>query len=104
MTEKQMFDLLVTEGLSEHGAAALLGHFQAESGLNPRNLQNIYEKKLGFTDDTYTVAVDSGSYVLGTGWHSGRTGRENRSSWSLHGIPDALSAMPVCSLNLRFMS
>lgn len=63
MTEKQMFDLLVTEGLSEHGAAALLGHFQAESGLNPRNLQNIYEKKLGFTDDTYTVAVDSGSYA-----------------------------------------
>ena len=40
MTEKQMFDLLVAEGLSEYGAAALLGHFQAESGLNPRNLQN----------------------------------------------------------------
>ena len=63
MTEKQMFDLLVAEGLSEHGAAALLGHFQAESGLNPRNLQNSYEKKLGFTDDTYTAAVDSGSYT-----------------------------------------
>ena len=63
MTEKQMFDLLVAEGLSEYGAAALLGHFQAESGLNPRNLQNSYEKKLGFTDDTYTAAVDSGSYT-----------------------------------------
>ena len=63
MTEKQMFDLLVAEGLSEYGAAALLGHFQAESGLNPRNLQNSYEKKLGFTDDTYTAEVDSGSYT-----------------------------------------
>ncbi len=63
MTEKQMFDLLVAGGLSEYGAAALLGHFQAESGLNPRNLQNSYEKKLGFTDDTYTAAVDSGSYT-----------------------------------------
>ena len=39
MTEKQMFDFLVTGGLSEHGAAVLLGHFQAESGLNSRSRQ-----------------------------------------------------------------
>lgn len=63
MTEKQMFDFLVAGGLSEYGAAALMGHFQAESGMNPRNMQNSYESKLGYTDDSYTEAVDNGSYT-----------------------------------------
>ena len=30
--------------------------------MKPKNLQNSYESKLGFTDDTYTAAVDNGSY------------------------------------------
>ena len=46
----------------ETGAAALLGNIRAESAYNPQNLQNSYEKKLGFTDATYTAAVDSGAY------------------------------------------
>ena len=40
-----------------------MGNLRDESGLNPRNLQNSYEKKLGFTDDSYTTAVDSGAYL-----------------------------------------
>lgn len=63
MTEKQMFDFLVAGGLSGYGAAVLMGHFQAESGMNPRNMQNSYESKLGYTDDSYTEAVDNGSYT-----------------------------------------
>ena len=39
-----------------------MGNLYAESGLNPQNLQNSYEKKLGYTDATYTAAVDSGAY------------------------------------------
>lgn len=39
-----------------------MGNLFAESGLNPCNLQNTYEKKLGLTDVEYTAAVDSGSY------------------------------------------
>jgi len=62
MTEKQMFDFLVSGGLSEYGAAVLLGHFRAESGLNPRNLQNSANKRLNITDDEYTAVVDSGAY------------------------------------------
>lgn len=62
MTEKQMFDFLVAGGLPEHGAAVLLAHFQAESGLNPQNLQNSSNKKLDMTDAEYTAAVDSGTY------------------------------------------
>jgi len=39
--------------VSVPGAAGLLGNLQAESGLNPRNLQNSYEKKLGMSDEEY---------------------------------------------------
>ena len=44
------------------GAAAVLGNVRAESAYNPCNLQNSYEKKLGYNDLTYTAAVDSGAY------------------------------------------
>lgn len=44
------------------GVAGLMGNLQAESGLNPKNLQNSFEKKLGFSDDSYIVAVDTGAY------------------------------------------
>lgn len=52
-----------SKGLSDCGVAGLMGNIQAESGLNPQNLQNSYEKKLGFTDATYTAAVDNGTYT-----------------------------------------
>ena len=48
--------------LGSIGAAAVMGNVQAESAFIPTNLQNSYEKKLGFTDDAYTAAVDSGAY------------------------------------------
>lgn len=40
----------------------MLGNFEAESGLIANNLQNDYEKKLGFVDQLYTNCVDNGSY------------------------------------------
>lgn len=40
-----------------------MGNLYAESGLNPQNLQNSYEKKIGYTDTTYTQAVDDGTYT-----------------------------------------
>ncbi|MBQ7578038.1 MAG: hypothetical protein IJT21_07235 [Synergistaceae bacterium] len=47
---------------NEYGVAALMGNLQAESGLNANNLQNSYESSLGMNDNSYTQAVDSGSY------------------------------------------
>lgn len=44
------------------GTAGLMGNLYAESALNPTNLQNTYEKKLGYSDAEYTAAVDNGSY------------------------------------------
>lgn len=60
--EKRIWDYLTGKGLSPAGAAGLMGNLYAESGLNPQNLQNTYEKKLGYTDAAYTAAVDSGKY------------------------------------------
>ena len=56
-------DFLKKQGLSDYATFGLMGNLQAESGLNPRNMENSYEKKLGFTDDTYTAAVDGGAYL-----------------------------------------
>lgn len=62
-TEKRVWNKLISAGLTEAGSAGLMGNLKAESALNPRNLQNTFEKKLGFTDDSYTAAVDSGKYA-----------------------------------------
>ena len=58
-----IWDRLLAAGLTPAGAAGLMGNLQAESGLNSRNLQNSCEKKLGYTDASYTAAVDSGAYT-----------------------------------------
>lgn len=60
--EKVIWDFLKAQGLSDCGVAGLMGNLYAESGLNPKNLQNTYEKSLGYTDDSYTIAVDKGKY------------------------------------------
>lgn len=54
--------LTETMGLNCAAACGVLANFWAESGFKPKNLQNSYESKLGYTDDTYTAAVDNGSY------------------------------------------
>ena len=61
--EQKIWNYLKAQGLSDCGAAGLMGNLYAESGLIPTNVQNSYEKKLGYTDETYTAAVDNGSYA-----------------------------------------
>lgn len=60
---EKIWNYLKGKGLNDFGAAGLLGNLNAESALNPRNLQNTFEKKLGYTDDAYVAAVDSGAYT-----------------------------------------
>lgn len=60
---EQIINFLRSKGLNDFGIAGVLGNAFAESGLNPRNLQNTYEKKLGMTDQQYTDAVDNGTYT-----------------------------------------
>ena len=58
----QIWNMLKSYGLTDIAAAAILGNSYAESTINPNNLQNSYEKKLGYTDSSYTKAVDNGTY------------------------------------------
>lgn len=59
---QKIWDKLISAGLTPAGAAGLMGNLYAESGLNPQNLQNSFEKKLGLSDADYTAAVDCGAY------------------------------------------
>lgn len=61
--EERIWNFLTDKGLSACGAAGLMGNLYAESALDPKNLQNTYEKSLGYTEATYTAAVDSGKYT-----------------------------------------
>lgn len=63
MTEKQIWDYLLSIFNNEFGVAAIMGNLYAESGLLPNNMQNSYESILGYTDKTYTESVDNGTYT-----------------------------------------
>lgn len=62
MNERHIWDTLLAALENPFGTAGLMGNLYAESALNPRNLQQSYERKLGYTDDTYTAVVDTGGY------------------------------------------
>ena len=61
--DRFIWDFLTGKGLSEVAAAGVMGNLYAESRLNPCNLQNSFEKKLGLTDQQYTSGVDDGTYT-----------------------------------------
>lgn len=88
--EERIWNYLIGKGLSKAGAAGLMGNLFAESGLSPKNLQNTYEKKLGFTDDSYTAAVTavrirtSSVTAQDMASRSGRFGAENRICLTSH--------------------
>ena len=47
MNEQRIWDTLLNlTGGNDFGAAGLMGNLYAESALNPRNLQQSFEKKL----------------------------------------------------------
>lgn len=62
MTEKQIWDKIQSLTNNEIFTAALMGNMKAESALRGNNLQNSYEKKLSYTDATYTSAIDQHRY------------------------------------------
>lgn len=61
--EKTIWDFLMGKIGNAYGVAGLMGNLYAESALKSNNLQNSYETKLGYTDASYTQAVDNGSYA-----------------------------------------
>lgn len=61
--EQCIWNYLVANGLTEAGAAALMGNLKAESNLSSTALEKAHWKRLGYNDSTYTAAVDSGKYT-----------------------------------------
>lgn len=59
---EKIWNFFLDERFSIYGIAALMGNLFAESGLDPKNLQNSCEKRLNYTDTEYTTAVDNGTY------------------------------------------
>lgn len=61
--EEQTFVFLTTEmDMNAAQACGIMANIYNECGFKPDNLQNSYEKSLGYDDDSYTAAVDSGAY------------------------------------------
>lgn len=60
---EKIWNYLKEKGLNNYGCAGLLGNLDCESGLNPKNLENVYERKLGYSDEEYCTAVDNGNYT-----------------------------------------
>ncbi len=69
--EKQIWDALYARIGNPYGVAGLMGNLYAESALQPNNLQGSFEDALGYSDTSYTQAVDSGAY---TGFVTDRAG------------------------------
>lgn len=65
--EKTIWDYLIKSGMTDEGAAGMIGNLYAESGLDPKKceqlcLNRLREFGLGdYTSETYTEAVDSGA-------------------------------------------
>jgi len=63
MTNSEIYSWFLNKGLTSEGVCGLLGNLYAESGIRSNNLQNSYENKLGYNDETYTDAVNNGNYT-----------------------------------------
>lgn len=59
---KKIWDFLRSKGLTPIATAGLMGNLYAESGLNPNNLQNSYNKKFNMSDEQYTTIVNTKMY------------------------------------------
>ena len=59
--EKIIWNFFKSKGLNDYACAGLMGNLSAESNLNPKNMENAYERKFGYTDESYTQSVDNGT-------------------------------------------
>jgi hypothetical protein len=61
--EQTIWQALKGIGFTDVAVAGVMGNLFAESALRANNLQNSFEARLGHTDESYTAAVDDGSYT-----------------------------------------
>lgn len=63
MSEKIIWDYLMTKIGNPYGVAGLMGNLYVESKLSPTYLQSSYAKKLGISGDEYAKRVDNKAYL-----------------------------------------
>ena len=61
--EKYIWDTLYKIIKNPYGVAGVMGNMYAESGLKSNNLEDFFQSKFGYTDESYTAAVDNGTYT-----------------------------------------
>jgi len=61
--EEIIWDFFKSKGLNDYACAGIVGNAYAESGCNPSNLENMYARKFGMSDNEYMNAVDNGTYT-----------------------------------------
>ena len=59
---EKVWNFLRSKGVTAAGAAGAMGNLQTESGLQPTNLEDTFNKKFGLSDEEYTRRVDNGSW------------------------------------------
>lgn len=66
---QEIWNFFKKQGWSDNVVAGILGNWECESGLNPGNLENSYQSKLGMSDEQYTSYVNQNK-----AWPPGETG------------------------------
>lgn len=61
--EKYIWDTLYKIIKNQYGVAGVMGNMYAESGLKSNNLDDFFQSRFGYTDESYTAAVDNGTYT-----------------------------------------
>ena len=68
-TDANIWWYLKQMGLTDTGAAGLMGNLYAESGLRSNNVENLLESKINMSDEEYTKAIDNGTINKSTFLH-----------------------------------
>lgn len=82
--QERAWNFFCAKGLSHYAVSGVMASIRAESGFNPRNLQNSCEKRAGIQMKHIAAAVDNGSYgnfvrdSYGYGYAQWTIGAENR--------------------------
>ena len=71
VNEKEMYNYFMEVIKNTIGVCALMGNLQCESALYSDNLQNVFNKKTGLSDEEYTSLVDTGEYNKNKFIHDG---------------------------------
>jgi len=92
-TEDQIwYYLRHTGGMTEEGAAGLMGNLEAESGMRPNNAENGYEYLTG-NDEEYTKKIDSGQvsrFQFAHPWGDSRQCGYGLAQWTSAGRKEGL--------------